>query len=263
MNNAVYGKTMENIENHVDIRLVSDKVLATKLASQPNFEKTTIFDENLVAIHMKRTELLYNKPIYIGMCILDWSKILMYEFHYDYIKNKYGDNAELLQTDTDSLMYKIETEDFFEDIKNDLDRFDTSTYPEKHICYNENNKMVIGKFKDEAAGKHIEEYVGLRSKLYSYIINGEANKKCKGISMSAIKNNITFEDYLDCYNNGNEHLKQMNVIRSHSHELFTEEINKVALNRNDDKRIILKDKKSTLAYGHYNENNIERLKIEK
>ena len=100
MNNSVFGKTMENIENHVDIRLVCDEKEALKLAAKTNYDKFTIFDENLIAVHMKRTKLIYNKPIYLGMCILDLSKILMYNFHYSYMKNKYKNKAKLLFTDT-------------------------------------------------------------------------------------------------------------------------------------------------------------------
>ncbi|XP_065662566.1 uncharacterized protein LOC136085205 [Hydra vulgaris] len=117
MNNSVFGKTMENIENRVDVRLVTNRDKAVKLASRPNYESRTIFDENLLAIHMKRTKLMYNKPIYLGMYILDLIKTLMYEFHYDYIKKKYADRAKLLFTGTDSLAYEIKTEDFYDDIK--------------------------------------------------------------------------------------------------------------------------------------------------
>ena len=114
MNNSVFGKTMENIRSRVDIRLVTNEDQARKLISKPNFQHRTIFCENLAAIHMKKTRLLFNKPVYLGMCILDLSKTLMYDFHYNYIKQKYGENAELLFTDTDSLMYEITTEDFTE-----------------------------------------------------------------------------------------------------------------------------------------------------
>ena len=112
MNNSVFGKTMENIRNRVDIKLISDERTAKKLVSKPNFEHRTIFDENLIAVHMKKTKVYYNKPIYLGMCILDISKTLMYDFHYKYVKKKYDRNAQLLFTDTDSLMYLIETDDF-------------------------------------------------------------------------------------------------------------------------------------------------------
>lgn len=130
MNNSVFGKTMENIENRVDMKLMCNRDKGVKLVAKPNYDRITIFDENLVAIHMKRTKLLYNKPAYLGMSVLDLSKNLMYDFHYNYIKKKYIDKAKLLFTDTDSLMYEILTEDFYADIACDVDRwFDTSDYP--------------------------------------------------------------------------------------------------------------------------------------
>ena len=113
MNNSVFGKTMENVRNMVDIRLVNDEKKWNKLAQKHNFKSATIFSENLVAVHMKRTSIKLNKPVYLGMSILDISKTLMYDFHYNYIKPKYGENAKLLFTDTDSLCYEIKTEDFF------------------------------------------------------------------------------------------------------------------------------------------------------
>ncbi|XP_065662849.1 uncharacterized protein LOC136085468 [Hydra vulgaris] len=257
MNNSVFGKTMENIEKRVDVRLVTDRDMAIKLAAKPNYERRTIFDENLIAIHMKRTKLKYNKPIYLGMSISDLSKTLMYEFHYDYIKKKYSDNAKLLFTDTDSLAYEIKTEDIYEDIKNDIEsKFDTSEFNPNHSAINNGfkvglNKKVIGMFKDEAGGKQIEEFVGLRSKLYSYKIHEKENKKCKGVKRNVVKNYITHNNYKDCLLNRKEHIRKMNIIRSHGHEVFTEEINKVALSAEDDKRVILEDGIHTLAYGHY------------
>lgn len=115
MNNAVFGKTIENVENRVGVRLVTNEEYAKKLAAKPNYDRSTIFDENLVAVHMKRTKIFYNKPIYLGMSILDISKTLMYDFHYNYIKKMYPD-AKLLYTDTDSFMYEIETNCFYADI---------------------------------------------------------------------------------------------------------------------------------------------------
>ena len=133
MNNSVFGNTMENISNRVDIELVNDKIKAEKLAAKPNFKHCDIFSENLVSVHMKKTNLFFNKPVYLGMCILDLSKTLMYDFHYNYIKKKYGDRAKLLFTDTDSLMYEIQTEDFYKDISQDVKHmFDTSDYPPNH-----------------------------------------------------------------------------------------------------------------------------------
>ena len=255
MNNSVFGKTMENIRNRVTIKLVTDKKKAERLAAKPNFKHCNIFSEDLIAIHMKKTFLTFNKPVYLGMCILDLSKTLMFDFHYNYIKNKYGDKAKLLFTDTDSLMYEIQTEDFYEDIKGDVkDRFDTSDYPSNHPsgiptgC----NKKVLGMFKDEAGGKIIDEFVGLRAKLYSYkMLEGEESKKCKGVKKLVVKNSITHDDYKNCLFTGTEQLRKMNVIRSHKHDIYTEEVNKIALSPNDDKRHILEGQTSTLALGNY------------
>ena len=255
MNNAVFGKTMENIRKRKVVKLVSDRNKAKKLVAKPNFKHINIFSEELIAVHMKKTELTMDKPIYLGMCILDLSKTIMYDFHYNYIKPKYGNKAKLLFTDTDSLMYEIETEDFYKDISHDVkDRFDTSNYPLNHPsgiptgC----NKKILGKFKDEVGGRIIEEFVGFRAKLYSYkMFEGEENKKCKGVKKGVVKNCLTHEDYKECLEDGKEKMRKMNVIRSHNHEVFTEEVNKVALGADDDKRYIRKDGIKTYAWWHY------------
>ena len=255
MNNSVFGKTMENIRNRKDIHLVTSEKKALKLIAKPNFKHRTIFTENLVAVHMGKTKLVFDKPIYVGMSIWDVSKTLMYDFHYNYIKKKYGENALLLMTDTDSLCYEIETEDFFKDISSDVEaKFDTSAYRNDHPSGIKTgiNKKVIGMMKDECSGEIMGGFVGLRAKLYATKMdNGVEGKKCKGISKTVTKNDIAFKDYKDVLFNQTTQMRKMNVIRSHKHEIFTEEINKVALNGNDDKRIIMADRIKTMAYGHY------------
>ena len=255
MNKSVFGKTMENIRNRVIIKLVNDRDMAKKLTAKPNFKHLNIFCEELIAVHMKKTELKFNKPVYLGMCILDLSKTIMYEFHYNYIKKKYGDKAKLLFTDTDSVMYEIKTEDFYKDISGDVkDRFDTSDYPPNHPsgiptgC----NRKVLGVFKDEVADRYIEEFVGLTAKLYSYkMFEGKESKKCKGVKKSVVYKSITHEDYKNCLFTGKEQLRKMNVIRSYKHEVYTEVVNKIALCPNDDKRHILEGLTDTLALWHY------------
>ena len=255
MKNSVFGKTMENIRNRVDIKLVSDKKRALELAAKPNFKHFNIFCEDLVAIHMKKTKSFLNKPVYLGLCILDLSKTFMYDFHYNYIKQKYGDNVILCFTDTDSLKYLIQTEHLYKDISADVkDKFDTSNYPPNHPpgIPPGLNKKVLGMMKDEAAGEVIYEFVGLRAKLYSYeMFKGLEEKKCKGIKKSVVKKSITHEDYKKCLFTGKQAFEKMNVIRSHKHEVYTEEINKIALSCEDDKRHILEDGVHTLALGHY------------
>ncbi|PFX12742.1 hypothetical protein AWC38_SpisGene23254 [Stylophora pistillata] len=257
MNNAVFGKTMENIRKRVDVRLVNSEEKARKLANKVNFEHCTIFSEDLCAMHMRKTQILFNKPLYLGMSILDISKTLMYDFHYNYIKPKYpNDKSKLLFTDTDSLCYEIQTEDFYKDITSDVDRwFDTSNIREGHSSGVPTgvNKKVIGMFKDEAGGKIIKEFVGLRAKLYSYKMfdDGEEKKKCKGVKQGVVDRTISFDDYKRCLFGGGKQLRKMNTLRSRKHEMYMEEINKVALSADDDKRIILSDKIHTHAIGHH------------
>ena len=117
MNNLVFGKTIENIRKRQNVKLIDNEKKALTLTSKPNFDRATIFDKHLVAIHMKKTEVYFNNPKNVGQAILDLSKTLMFDFHYNYIKKKYGEKAELLMTDTDSLMYLIQTDDVYSDIK--------------------------------------------------------------------------------------------------------------------------------------------------
>ena len=256
MNNSVFGKTMENIRNRVNVKLVNTKEKLKKLVAKPNLKSPPkIFSENLVSVHLKKTSLTMDKPVYLGMCILDLSKTIMYDFHYNYIKPKYGAKTKLLFTDTDSLMYEIETEDFYKDISEDVkDRFDTSDYPENHPSGIPTgiNKKVLGMFKDEAAGKIIKEFVGLRAKLYSFIMeDGKENRRCKGVKKQVVESSITHEDYKTCLRTGKEQLRKQNILRSYEHEVFSEEVNKIALSAADDKRYILNDGIHTLAWGHY------------
>ena len=250
MNNSVFGKTIENIRKRQNIHLVDNRKTAIKLSNKPNFDRCTIFDKNLIAIHMKKTEVYFNKPVYIGQAILDLSKTLMFDFHYNYIKNKYGEKAQLLFTDTDSLAYEIRTKDFYADIKDDvIPRFDTSDYPSNHPSgiLTGVNKKVIGKFKDEAAGKQITHFVGLRPKLYSYKVEEKEVRKCKGIKSNVVKKTIDFDIYVKCLFSDKKEMRKMKIIKSDKHDIYSKEVNKVALSNQDDKRLVLKDKIHTLA----------------
>ena len=255
MNNSVFGKTMENIRNRVNIKLVNREEKLLKFIAKPSFERRTIFSENLIAVHLRKTKLFFNKPIYVGMSILDISKTLMYDFQYGYMKEKFGDRAELLMTDTDSLVYLIKTEDFYKDIDVDVDeKFDTSGYPKDHPSGIKTgaNKKAIGMMKDECSGKQIVEFVGLRAKLYALKMEDlSESKKCKGIKKSVVKSDITFENYKETLFERGRALRKMNVIRSYKHEIYSEEVNKVALSGDDDKRIVMADRIWTMAYGHY------------
>ena len=130
-----------------------------------------IFDNNLVAIRKSKLPLKLSKQPYIGMCILEMEKVLMYEFHYDYIKKKYGNKSKPIFTDTDSLMYEIKTEDVYEDFSTDNEMFDFSNYSTKSKHHDDSNKVIIGKMKDETRGVVIEEFVGLKAKMYSFLVD--------------------------------------------------------------------------------------------
>ena len=193
------------------------------------------------------------KPVYLGQAILDLSKIVMYEFHYNYMVPKYGlEKLKLFYMDTGSLVYHIKTKDFYTDIVNDVQtRFDTSGYiPDRPLPIGL-NKKVIGLMKDELGGKIMTEFVALRPKLYSYKKqDGLEDKKCKGIKKCVIKKTLTFEDYKTClFRNSTEYRSQL-MFRSSKHEVCTIEVNKVTLNRDDDKRISKRDGISTFARGH-------------
>ena len=252
MINSVFGKTIENLRKRQSIKIVDNRKDALKEIKKPNFERAVIFDKRLVACHMQKTEIYFNKPIYVGQAILDLSKTLMFDFHYNYIKPKYGSKAKLLFTDTDSLMYEIRTKDFYKDITPDIEaKFDTSAYPPNHKSGIPTglNKKVIGMFKDEVAGNQITHFIGLRPKLYSYKVEEkkEPTKKCKGITKSVIKKGITFNDYYDCLFTGEKQMRTMKVIQSKNHDIYSKEVNKIALSCEDNKRLVLEDKIHTKA----------------
>ena len=258
MNNSVFGKTIENIRKRQNVLLVDDREKAAKLTTRPNFDRATIFDSNPIAVHMKRTEVYFYKPVYVGQAILDLSKILMFDFHYNYIREKYkGGQASLLFTDTDSLLYLIDADDFYKDISHDIKtHFDTSDYPPDHPSgiLTGVNKKVIGLFKDEVAGRQITHFVGLRPKLYSFKVAGggiskksDEVRKCKGVKKNVVKREIIFDDYVRCLFSGEKQMKSMKIIRSENHDLYSKEVNKIALSNDDDKRSVMEDCIHTLA----------------
>ena len=187
MNNAVFGKTMENVRKQRDIRLVTTDKRRNQLVTEPNYHKTKWFSENLLAIEMKKTKVKMNKQVYLGLSILEISKILIYEFWYDYMKPKYGDNVKLCYMDTESFIIYIKTEDFYKDIADDVEcKFDKSNYELDRPLPTGKNKKVIGLMKDELGGKIIKEFVALRPKTYSYLTDdceedkkGKRNKKMR------------------------------------------------------------------------------------
>ena len=183
MNNSVFGKTMENLRNRVDVKIVraweTNKI--RKLVSDPSYDRFTLFSHDMAGVHMHKRRLVLNNPVYTGMTILENSKILMYDFYYNHLKARYGPRCELIYTDTDSLLLQIQTEDVYADMKATSWHYDTSNYPQDHPLYDATNKKALGKMKDECGGEPIEEVVALRPKMYSIKKASSSIKKAKGV----------------------------------------------------------------------------------
>ncbi|XP_071578660.1 uncharacterized protein [Temnothorax nylanderi] len=239
MNNAVFGKTMENVRDHVDVRLVTrwdGRYGAEAMIAKPNFHSRSVFSENLVAIELRRLEVKFNKPVYVGMCILEISKTRLYEFHYDYM-------SDLL----------LECEDAYDRMRRDIDRFDTSDYAENNAHGMPRvNKKVPGLMKDENNGAIMTEFVGLRAKMYTYKVLGrDDTKRIKGVKRNVVAKRITFEDYVACLRNARELKTRQSCIRSTLHEVYTVSEQKLALSPHDDKRYVTLNSEETLPWGHY------------
>jgi len=269
MNNAIYGKTIENVLKRQNINFCTDKKKALRYIKKTNFKRETIFTNHLVAVHLNKLQIKYNKPIYAGFCVLEMSKWVMYDFVYNYLKPKWGDKVEIIQTDTDGLMLMVKTEDFYEDIKEDIhERFDTSNFKKKNIFgITPKNKMKLGCFKIETGEYIVPEIVELRSKMYSYPIckaykkdriklvklmsvQPKLKKSEKGVPYHISKKH-DFELWKQILNNETESFANFNMIKSDKLDIYTINQTKIALSNFDDKRYILDDGYSTLAHGHY------------
>ena len=246
----VFGKTMENVRKRVDVKLLrsDEEERIIKYVAKPTFARQEIFNEHLVGIQNHKEKVLLNKPIYVGMSVLDLSKHLMYDFYYNTLKARYGENVRLLYTDTDSLIVHVQTDDLYKDMAQNLDEYDTSNYPADHPLFSTANKKIIGKFKDELGGQLLTEFIGIRPKMYSYV-GEESGKRAKGVKKSVLQNSITHEDYRSCLFEKKVYTCDMPGLRSRAHTIYGETVHKVALAPLDTKRYIL-DGISTLAFGH-------------
>ena len=251
--NSLFGKTLENPCNRMIVELISDVKRYEKLVSKLNFKSCKVIHKKLVSAQMRYISMKVNKPFYIGMTILDLSKALMYNFHYNVMKKKYGNALRLLYTDTDSLIYEIQCEDVYKDLKDMSEKyFDFSNYPKDHPLFSEINKKQVGYFKDELGGDIATDFVGLRAKMYCYLVNSHSTeyKKARGVKKYVIENRLRFEDYLRCLA-GNESVEaDYKSIQSTRHQVHTVHQSKLSLCPFDDKRYLLNFFES-IPYGHY------------
>ena len=266
MNNAIFGKTMENVRNRRQIEFATTEKRLKKLVARPTFKSKIIISEELTALENYCTSVWLNKPIIVGQVILDLSKVLMIWFHYMWIKARYpGLRSELIFTDTDSLCYKIHTKDVYADMLADADQFDWSGYAPTHRVFagmseeeiaelRARNKKTIGKMKDECDGKTMTSVVCVRAKCYALKMadtNAKHSMKCKGIGSAAVKGQLTYDSYRDCVLHSQRTYVETHTLRSYAHTIYTLRQVKLALVNFDDKRWMCANGIDTLPHGHY------------
>ena len=250
MNDSVFGKTIEQLRKRIDVRIVTRVEPAEKLVAKPNYESFVQINEDVVAVKLRPTSITWNKPTYVGFCMLELAKLHMYDFHYNVIKARYGNEVKLLFTDTDSLCYFVQTDDVYADMFEQREYYDTVDYPPNHFLHSSRNAKVLGKFKDECAGNPPIEFVGLCAKMYSLLTAPDTHKfAVKGVKTSYAKKKLRHETFLNCLRNNVTRDAEFKKIASAQHALHTVSVNKVALSPYDDKRYLL-DGYGTLAYGH-------------
>ena len=234
MNNAVFGKTMENVRKRANIKLVTKwtgRYGAEALIAKLNFKARSMFDEYLVAIKLGQVRVLLNKPFYIGFCVLGLSKICVYQFHYNFMRKILPNDCKILYTDTDSLIYEIKDQCLYALMRSNIDFFDTSDYlSDNQFKMPLKNEKVVGLMKDECNGKTIIKFVDLRSKMYSLRINGKDYiKKAKNVKMPAVRKTIEFDDYVACLYDDETQYRAQYLFRSHLHQILTIKQTELAL----------------------------------
>ena len=282
MNNAIFGKSMENVLNRSNIKLINnDPEKLLKMIRQPNFQNAYQISNKLCLVESKPIKKIFNKPIYLGACILETSKLHMYQFWYDHLKNKYNNKAELMYTDTDSLIIQVEIDDIYKDMLEDKNLNDFSKYPTNHPNYNIINKKVLGKFKDELNSLIITEFIGLKPKMYSfdYIDNNIKINKCEYDEYNNIIINgndkrivLKYDEYNNIVVNNNIHkgikklislkhneykrslykeeilYKEFYNLQLNKQNIYLDKIKKIALNPFESKRYWI-DNINSLPYG--------------
>ena len=253
MNNSFFGKTCEDVRKHQDVRIVKNDRKVKRFVAKPQYNQHVIYEEDMAAIQLKKTLVHLNKPRYVGMSILDISKLLMYQYHYKYLMQKYPE-AKLLFTDTDSFCHWIPTEtNVYDDMYKDKEQFDFSNYADGDVHFNDDNNLVPGKMKDEMGGDLILEFVGLRSKMYSILnYNGLNKKTAKGVISEVKKKQITHEDFKNSLFEEIQSMHKGVKIVQDRHKLYTADVSKVTLSPFNDKKWITRKDKIFMSYSFGN-----------
>ncbi|KAB0792615.1 hypothetical protein PPYR_11269 [Photinus pyralis] len=256
MNNGVFGKTMENVDKRKILKLLTHwenygrRRGLESFITQPHFKKFTQFSHTLFAVEMSKVSVVYNKPIYVGFTILDVSKIVMYRFFYDILRAHYGKNVSLLYTDTDSFILEVKTHDLYEHMRNNLNEYDTSNY-KNNLHGVITTPSIVGKMKDEYAGKAIHLFYGAGAKSYCVKTEDDVIKKAKGVKKITIKKDLSEFDYKCVAEQTDKKVFcKMLVFKSTLHDIYTELVNKIGLSSYDDKRFVIPNTCDTLAWGH-------------
>ena len=258
MNNSYFGKTCENVRSYKEVKIVTNKEKIEKLGKKEKCDGWKIYNENLAAVMLERNIVTLNKPRYVGTAILGLSKIVMYQFHYEFIMKEFP-GAELLFTDTDSLCYWIPTEkDLYKDLKGN-EWIDFSNYAKDHPNFHEEKKLIPGYFKDEFGGEFLLEFVGLRAKMYSILpLVGDKKATAKGINRVTKDEVLSHQDYKDSLMLRQQMTNKMMRIQQTNHKLYTVEIEKKSLNPFNDKKYTIRDGDNfrSFSFGHYKIRNM-------
>ena len=247
------GKTCEDVRKHRDVRIAKDDNKVKKLVARPQYIQHVIYEEDMAAIQFNKTLVHLNKPRYVGMSILDISKLIMYQYHYEYLMPRYP-QAKLLFTDTDSFCYWIPTEtNIYDDICGNHDWFDFSNYPADHPNFDDSNNLIPGKMKDEMGGELILEFVGLRAKMYSILnYDGDNKKTAKGVISEVKHRQLTHENFKTSLMKEKRFIHKGTKILQEKHQLYTADVNKATLSPFNDKKWISRDDDlfHTLSFGN-------------
>ena len=250
MSNACFGKTMENLRNRREILFVNTEKQAEKSLLKPTFKSYQFIHNDLVCVSFALKKIFWSEPTPVGASILDLSKLSLYKFHYEEMKPRFGDKIKVCYKDTDSLLYRVETENLYSEMASFKHLLDLSDYPEEHFLHDKTNKKVPLTMTDELQGKVLSEVVCLRSKLCSIQFEGGVRHSAKGVQKS-VKKTLNHELFKECLLKKGKVKRFMTQLRSKDHQIVVSRVHKVALSSYDDKRYLLNDGIHSLAYGHY------------